>query len=265
MRANKAKVYYEVAKFNFYRILAYPWEIVAFFVSRIIILGFLAIFWYAISKSNRGSFDFRQLTAYFLVAQSVRDLTFSTSTRLGNVIRKTIKYGEINNVLIKPVSEIKFLLAEFIGENGAQIFFAILGLIAGLVILPPKNVSNLIGFALFLILTFLISIGINIYIGLLAFHSPEAGGIQNVFNNFNRVLCGTLIPLVYFPEFWRKMLMFTPFPALAFTPTYILQNQLGFSQIFQIFAVGIFWAVFLIFSSNYFWKKSLKKYEGIGI
>lgn len=259
------KTYFAAAKFNFCRMLAYPWELAAFFAGRIIMLGFLVIFWHAVSKSNSGIFDFKQLLSYFLITSAVRDLTLSNSTRFGRGVQKQIKNGEINNILIKPVKEIQFLLANFIGQEGIQFFYAASAFIAGFIIFPPKNVFNAVSFILFLFLTFFISISINIFLAILGFYSPEASGIQNVANHIIRILCGTLIPLNYFPGTLKKIAMLSPFPALAFTPTYILQNQLSFVELSQLFAVGIFWAVFLIITSSLLWKKSLKKYEGVGI
>lgn len=259
------KLYFEIAKFNFLKMLMYPWEVVAFVFNRLILLGSTIIFWLAVSKGNSSLFNFRELLAYFFVVNAVRDLSFSTNTRFGRDIQKDIKSGEINNVLVKPVRMIPFLFAGFVGENGSMFIYAIFMLIAGVIILPPKNSLNLVLFFIFLFLALLLSVAVNICIGIIAFYSPEAGGIQNVCNHILKVLSGMLIPIIYFPALTRKIILLTPFPSLAFIPTFMLQNSVSTSELLKTFFVTIFWVVFLSVVSNYLWRKSLKQYEGVGI
>lgn len=261
----KSYLYWEVIKFNFSKMLAYPWEMAAFFTGRIIGLGFLAIFWFAVAKSNPGMFDFRQLLAYFLIVSAVKELTISTELWLGRDIQTSIKRGEINNILIKPVKEIKFLTASFIGWNGLAFLYAIIAFFLGIKIFPPKSIINFAGFILFALVAFLISVSINVYVGILSFYSPEARGILSMVGHIIKILSGSLIPLIYFPDFFKKIVILMPFPSLAFTPVYVLQNQVSKGEFIYLLLIAIFWAIFLYVSSNYLWKKSLKNYEGVGI
>lgn len=176
------KLYLSIIKFNGLKLLAYPFEILAFFFSRLTALGFLALFWYALANSTGGEVDFKPLIAYFLVAAAIRELTVGNETKLGRFIQRLILQGEINNYFIKPVKTIPFLLFSFIGDNWMGFIYALATILLGLIILPPLSLLNILAFIVFLILALVISICFNVLIGIISFYSPEATGFRNVFN-----------------------------------------------------------------------------------
>jgi len=261
----QTKLLFEVAKFNALKMLAYPWELVAFFVQRFIGLFFLTIFWFAVAKSSSTMQSFQCLIAYFLVSSAVRDLTFSYEMKFGRGVQIMIKSGEISNYLIKPVSTIPFLFFGFVGQTWMSLFYSSIALIAGLIILPALSFVNLIAFLVFIVLAFFVSISFNIFVAIISFYIVEAGGFRNMFNHILRILSGALIPLTLFPTAIRSIVLLTPFPLVAFTPTYVLQNALSIGELSRLFFVSFFWAIALFWSMSLLWKKSLKKYEGIGI
>lgn len=267
MKSNlfQIKLLKEVIKFNALKILAYPWEWVAFFFQRFISLSFLALFWFAVAKSSSVAVSFRELIAYFLVAGAVRDLVFANDTKFGRSIMLMIKSGEISNYLVKPVSIIPFLFSTFAGQTWMAIVYAIVTLIAGLIILPPAGIINILFFVIFLIFAFCISLSFNLFVAIVSFYIIEANGIRNMFNHVTRILSGTLIPLTLFPPALKWIIMLTPFPIVAFTPAYVLQNNLVLSELTSLFIVSLVWAVGLLIFILMFWRRSLRRYEGVGI
>lgn len=261
----QTKLLFEVVRFNALKMLAYPWELVAFFIQRFVGLFFLALFWFAVAQSSPTLLDFRHLIAYFLISSAVRDLTFSYETKFGNSVLKMVKSGEITNYLIKPVSTIPFLFFGFAGQTWMSLVYSALALIAGLIILPPVGIINYIAFIVFCTLSFFVSMSINLFVAIIGFHVVEASGIRNMTNHIIRILSGALIPLTLFPETARVFVLLSPFPLLAFTPTYVLQNTLSWNELTQLFFISAFWAIALLFTMIFFWKRALKKYEGIGI
>lgn len=259
------KLYTSIVKFNWRKILAYPFEIIAYFVSRFVVLGFLALFWYAMARSSSGEIDFKPLVAYFFVAAAIRELTFGNDTRFGRFIQQLVIRGDINNYFIKPIKTVPFLFFTFAGETWMGIIYAFVTLALGLVILPPLNLLNIFAFLISLCFAFVLSICFNVLIGMISFYSPEAGGFRNVFNHINKILSGSLIPLNLFPENIRGFLMLLPFPFAVFTPVYVLQNQLSWVELFGLFATALTWSIILILITRYFWRRSIKNYEGIGI
>lgn len=263
--STKVKLYLSVFKFNWLKILAYPIEIIAFFAGRFIALGFLALFWYAIANSSSGSLDFRPLIAYFFLTAGIRELTFGNDTRFGRFIQHLVMRGEINNYFIKPIRTVPFLLCSFAGETWMSLAYALITMMIGLIILPPLGLINVIGFLIFLMLAFVISICFNILIGTVSFYSPESGGFRNAFNHINKILSGSIVPLNFFPESIRWFLLLLPFPSVLFTPAYVLQNQLSWSELAYFFVIAVFWLISLVSLARYLWSRSVKNYEGIGI
>lgn len=259
------KLYLAIIKFNWLKILSYPFEIIAFFACRFAALGFLALFWYAVARSSGGAMDFRPLVAYFLVAAAVKDLTFSTDTKFGKAIQVLIKGGDISNYFIKPTRTVPFLLSAFIGENGMGLIYALISLTLGLIILPPLGLINILSFLVFLIFAFVVSVCFNLLIGMLSFYFTEADGFRNAINHVIKILSGALIPLNLFPFWMKGVILLLPFPALIFTPTYVLQNTLSLIELSSFFITALVWSIILIIITRYLWRYSLKHYEGVGI
>ena len=261
----KVSLLWHVVKFNFLKVIAYPWEWIAFFAQRIVFYSLLLIFWFAVAQSSANALNFRSLVAYFLIASSVREVTFAYQTKMGRDTMRYIQYGDLNNYLIKPVPTIPFLFFSYIGQNWMPIAYSAFAIVAGVIILPPVSIINILEFIAFLILAFMVSISFNLFVAILGFHMIEANGLRNAFNHTAEIFSGILIPMTFFPGIFRTIVMYSPFPIVAFTPAYVLQNSLKFGEVFTLFAVSLAWAAGLLFLMVRWWKWSLRKYEGVGI
>lgn len=259
------RLYIEIFKFSLLEEFSYPIEIIAFTIRKLINLGFLILFWFVISSSNPDTFTFQHIVAYFLVSEAIQDLTFTTRGRFGREIQKIIKSGSLSNYLVKPVHLLRFLYASFIGGRTSVTTYALLTLLLGIYLYPPKEPINLLLFPISLVLTAVTGVGINVFLGTLGFYSPEAGSIKNVYEHVSKILSGSLIPLSYFPLFVRNIGTFTPFPVLSYFPTTILQEGGLNNETFLGLGLSAFWAIFLLITSNLVWKKALRNYDGIGI
>lgn len=257
-------MYFNVTKFNFSKTLAYPLEISAFIFSRLFLLGILILFWSIVQKTSANSFDLKHILAYFFCISALNDLIFVNNFKFGGKIIKTIKNGEISNYLIKPVNTISFLLFTFLGENALTQIYSIIILLFGIIILPG-TIFNILGFLILACLSFFIALSLNILIGSFAFYSPEASSFKNVFSHINNILSGAMIPLLFFPSTIKKFILLTPFASASFSPIYVLQNKVNLMEFMQIFMISLFWVLALSALAYYVWKKSLKKFEGVGL
>lgn len=255
----------DIIKFNLLEEFAYPLEILAFIIRKLINLGFLLLFWFVISSTNSDIFTFKQIVSYFLISEAVQDLTFTTGGRFGRDIQKKIKGGLLSNYLVKPIDTLRFLYASFVGGRTSVAMYALVTLVIGIYIFPPMDPISLLLFPISLVLTTLTGAGINIFIGIIGFYSPEAGSIKNVYVHISKIMSGALIPLTYFPVLIRNVASFTPFPVLAYFPVSILQEGgLNYDTYIKL-GMSAFWAIFLLITSNICWKKAIRNYDGIGI
>ncbi len=262
---NIVRVYYETFKFNLQIASAYKLEVIGFLIRQLLKLLFLLLFWLVLSKNNESTFDLRQITAYFLIGLGISEISMSSTYAFGRHIQKQIKRGEFSNNLIKPVHLLRYTYLTYLGLDSFTAIYSMLIILLGILIYPPQGVANFVLFAVFFVFTCCIGFSINLLLATVGFYSPEAGSIKNVLRHITRILSGALIPLTYFPETLQKVTALTPFPSLVYYPTIVLQDGYDGVSTVKMLAVSLAWSIALMFISVYFWKKSLKSYDGVGI
>lgn len=258
-------VYFDIVRFSFLRFFAYPFEIFATTLKRVFEIAFLIIFWTIYIKSSGATISIYQITAYFLIAMGVADITMARWGALSSMIGNQVKSGGISNYIIKPTKLIPTLYAIAIGRNGMRLILAVINIAIGLWLMPPKSIFTLAVFVLFFINAWAISFAYNILEGSLYLHFTDASGIRNSLQNFIRLLTGTMIPLYMFPSPLKEILRFTPFPSMVYLTANSISSSLVPQEVFIDLSIGICWAIALNLTAFTFWNYSMKKYEAVGI
>ncbi len=258
-------IYLDIIRFSFLRFFTYPWEIVASVLKRVIEILFLILFWSLIVKGSGGQINITQIVSYFFISMGIRDLVMSHWGPFGGEVGREIKSGDINKYLIKPVSIIPTLYSLSFGRNGMRVLLAIVNLIIGIIIFPPKNLISIFLFIIFFISAWWISFAYNLFQGTLYFHLTDAYGVRNALNNFIRVFSGEMVPLFLFPYTLGQIVRFTRFPSMVYGPTIALSTSVVDQTVILNIGITIFWAIFLNIFVFLFWKRSIKNYEAIGI
>jgi ABC-2 type transport system permease protein len=258
-------IYFDIIRFSFLRFFAYPFEILATTLKRVFEIAFLIIFWTIYIKSSGVQLSISQITAYFLIAMGVADLTMARWGALSSMIGNQVKSGGISNYIIKPTQLIPTLYAMALGRNGMRLILAAMNVIIGFWIMPPNSVMTLFVFVLFLINAWAISFAYNILEGSLFLHFTDASGIRNSLQNFIRILTGTMVPLYMFPSPLKEILRFTPFPSMVYLAANSVSSTLIPNEVITDLCIGLFWAVTLNIAASSFWNYSMKKYEAVGI
>lgn len=258
-------IYWDIIRFNFLRFFAYPFEIIASVLKRVIEILFLILFWSLIVKGSNGQINISQIISYFFISMGIRDLVMSHWGPFGGEVGNQIKTGSINNYLIKPVSIIPTLYSISFGRNGMRVLLAIVNLVIGLIVFPPKNLVSIALFVVFFISAWSIAFAYNLFQGTLFFHLTDATGVRNALNNFIRVFSGEMVPLFLFPYALGQIVRFTPFPSMVYGPTIALSTSAIDQNVIINMGIAIFWAIFLNIIVYAFWKRSIKNYEAIGI
>lgn len=259
------RIYLDIIKFSFLRFFSYPFEIFAMAFKRVIEVIFLVVFWNIYIKSSGLTISIHQITAYFLIAVGIADLTMARWGALSALIGVQIKTGQISNYLIKPTKLIPAMYAISIGRNGMRLSLAVINILIGLYLSPPKSLIVFLIFLLFFINAWAISFAYNIFESTLYLHFTDAGGIRNSIQNFIRILTGSMIPLYMFPSPLKEILRFTPFPSMVYLPANALSGDLVLSSVTLDLLVGAFWSVVLSYLAFSLWNYSMKKYEAVGI
>lgn len=258
-------IYLQILRFSFLRFFAYPYEIVAEVLRSLIVMLFLIFFWSVVAKSMDQQNQIIPLVSYFLIATGVKDLVMADYGIFGGELGDLIKSGKISNYLLKPTNVVFSAYTFSLGKVGVPSLISLINIFLGLWISPPVSFISIILFLVFLLIAVAIGFSLNLMIGVIYFHTPDASGIRNTLNHIVQVLSGAMVPLYLFPENWRNIVEMTPFPALVFGPVNALKSaeisSLVVGEIFQ----ALFWGVFLNLAVYYFWQRASKKYEATGI
>jgi ABC-2 type transport system permease protein len=120
-------------------------------------------------------------------------------------------------------------------------------------------------FIVFLALAACIAFCMNILTAIIAFYVGEAGNFENVINHVVSILSGSLVPISFFPDSIREIVIRSPFPSMIFVPAQSLKFTTFDASVSQSLFTALFWAVSLSITTAFLWNYSIKKYEAYGI
>lgn len=196
-----------------------------------------------------------ELVWYIIIGEFIM---YSISKKNYKKVSELIKTGNIANLLVKPVSIIKYIFAEgmtCIVNIGINFIFAI---ILGLLMAGTINVTfiQIILFIVSLIIELVIAMLLQVFIGLLAFLTEENESFYLLVSKALLLLVFT--PLSFFPTYIQSILKFLPttyaiYPAGKILVDFNITNALGLIFV-QLIALGFMFMVINILN-----KKGVKK------
>lgn len=174
-----------------------------------------------------------------------------------------VSWGEISNELLKPVSFRLRLLSEHIGESVFKLIFNFIPSLifavftAGLT--PPSSALNMILMIISAAMGYLILWELSFIIQTWSFWLFSVWGIIVMKNVLVNILTGSMIPLWFMPSALRKVISFTPFESVYFTPIRLYLGQISGSETAVCMINQVVWIVILFIIGDIFWKKGTKK------
>lgn len=233
-------------------------------VTRFIGLGGLLILWTIIYQDNK-QLNVREIISYLLIANSVREAVDAQHLKLSKELIVEIKQGTISSHLLRPINTKIFFYFRFFGNRSINLLFDLLLFFIGIGINPPKSVLGLVLFLISVVIAIGLGYCFNVLVGITAFWTTEASGLRNVANHIIKVFSGSMVPLSYFPEFSKNIILLLPFPVLSYLPAiFISSKDISFENIRSLFA-SLVWLLILIPIVNKLWLKGVKDYEAVGI
>lgn len=178
-------------------------------------------------------------------------------------LQDKIKSGNIANELLKPVNFMFRLLAENIGDGIFKILFHFLpALVLTLFyaeLVPPASILHLLLMCMSVAFGYLILWLIGFIVQTWSFWIFSVWGIMTIKNVIVRILSGTLLPIWFMPSFLRKVIAFTPFESIYFTPVQIYLGELHGVELGIKLLIQVVWILVLWIIANAFWKCGVKK------
>ena len=178
-------------------------------------------------------------------------------------LQDKIKSGTIATEFLKPVNFMLRLLAENVGEGVFKMVFQFLPALLLTLLLteicPPASLFHFLMMLMSVAMGYLILWLISFIVQTWSFWLFSVWGIMTIKNVIVKILAGTLLPLWFMPEGLRKMISFTPFESIYFTPVQIYLGEVQGKVLLEKMTVQILWIVVLWMIAQFFWNRGTKK------
>ncbi|MBD3280929.1 hypothetical protein GF389_05415 [Candidatus Dojkabacteria bacterium] len=258
--------YLHLIKISFINTLDYRQELVTNFAISILIFAPMAIFWRAVfeTQDEVKGFTFPEIIQYYIILNILLDIVDS---QFAFKMIKDVLKGQISNLLLKPV-QIKPWM--FFYEIGQMLPLIIVKLIVFGVFFEvfigefPVDPLNLLFALLILPISFTINANIYFVMGSISFWVGEVKGLIYGLRRVIIFLSGGLVPVVFFPDFLREVLVYLPFRYTFQFPLEIFHDGVSEDQLIG-FVIMLGWLIILAFASNRFFIYSYRKNESVGI
>lgn len=203
--------------------------------------------WTAVYGSGGGlhGLELGQMIRYFGASALIGYLTYdSAGWNLGMLIRT----GKYLTFSLRPLHHRFFALSQKMGHRVLGFLFefvpclVIFTLLFGVDMVPARPGWLVLSIAL----AFMIHFYVQYCLGLASFWLVEAEGLRGVYFVLTGVFSGSLIPLVFFPQWLQTLQFFLPFqymlyvPSMVFTGTYTLGGRsMPIPQVVGLQAVAV--------------------------
>lgn len=255
-----------IAKIEIKDLLAYRFSFAIWLLSIPIMLAIYYFLWKAIfaytgEEVIRG-FTFSAMISYYVLTQVVRS---STVTWIAPMFSEEVRYGELVPHLLKPINYFFFRLSALVGDRIFLFFAEALPVfIIGLIFFGLHINQFFPFFIISVILAFLLKFIMDFSIGMSAFWFKENEGFLRAWWIIDRVIDGSLLPLVFFPGALQAISMYLPFQYCMYVPVSIFLGKYSFALVYKMLLIQVFWILVIFLILNLLWKKGIKRFTGVG-
>ena len=210
-------------------------------------------------------FTFNGLMAYIFLCMIVGQLKSSWATSIEMIT--SIRSGELNKYLIRPISFFTYHFMMFLGHN--SLFYIVYAIILVLfpIIFPGwafYNILHIIGFMMALIISIYLSYSIYFCMVCFAFWFGEVRALVIAYNIATSMLSGQYIPLKLFPEFSLNIIQKTPLPYLVDFPVSIATNTLPMDLWIPNMGFACIWCIIMTVTGRIIYRYGIRVYGGFG-
>ena len=216
----------------------------------------------ASTHATLNDFTLPEMSLYVFLSFYVGTFTHSHSN---DDIGDDVKSGTIAMRLLKPISFSATYLFEEIGRKLVQVFMMTVPILGGILLFQvfhaqsvPFNLINVCLFFISCLMGYLLNFYFNLCFGFSAFVLKNLWGAELMKNSIVNFMSGTLIPLTFFPDIISRILSFSPFASLIYTPVTIYLGRYTLAVALELIALQVFWVLFFYALSKLIWRVSIK-------
>ena len=201
-----------------------------------------------------------EMITYVAIGWTIRSFYFNDIDR---DLAAQVQEGRLAMNLIRPVDFQTVMIADAAGQSAFRaVLFTIPISIVLVFLFPLRPPASAAAGALFLLsafLTFFLVAGLNFLVGLIAIRTKSIMGILRAKYLVLELLSGLLIPTTLFPEPFRTILLYSPFPHINFTPaTLYLGKATGFEAA-RLLSLQAGWTTLLLLLGQVAWRGSRQR------
>ena len=180
-------------------------------------------------------------------------------------ISSDIRLGRISSFLLYPFGFISYQLSLFLSDKLIQFFIGCFSLLLAVSFAWIKIpvISILLKAGMFILMVNAFWFFTQLFIGFIAFWLEETWSLNVSVRFISAFFSGAIIPIDLYPDLLEKIILWTPFPYLAYIPVKILMGEpvdISFSLL-----ILFLWSFVLLCCTQWIWRKGLKLYTGAGI
>ncbi|MCQ2585826.1 MAG: ABC-2 family transporter protein [Treponema sp.] len=199
------------------------------------------------------------VTTNFILALGLESFFIVDDFYLSNRINN----GSIATELLLPVTFYGRMLASNLGVALFELIFHFLPAMIFAVLFfgiqAPLGFGNMILFLLSALFGYGVLWSLSFLFQMFSFWLLNVWAIMTIKNVFINVLSGSMIPLWFMPDFMKKIISFTPFDSIYFTPVQIYLGNVTSGQIAAGFLKQIIWIICLMSAGFILWNKGKRK------
>ena len=171
--------------------------------------------------------------------------------------------GSIATEMLLPVSFHGRMLADNLGVAAFKLIFhfvpAMLVAVLFIGIAAPAGAGAFGLFVLSALFGYGVLWSLSFLFQMFSFWLINVWAIMTIKNVFINVLSGSMIPLWFMPELARKIIAFTPFESIYFTPVQIYLGNISGGEIVAGFIEQLVWIACLMAAGFVLWNKGKRK------
>lgn len=239
--------------------LGYIWGGIFVNIVQIMVFYYLWMVVYDGNNSLNG-LNSHQIVTYTILARLLDLLVIQGHVNL--ILKNQIRDGE---VVVELIRAFDFELSLYSSRIGLLISATLTKVLPTFVVagfffevMLPHSILNFILFLISIVLGMTIVFFIEFFVGLLSFYTSSGWGLNNLKNAMLTLLSGALVPLTFFPDWFRRILEVLPFKGAVYTPISIYLGLISGTQLYKALLFQVFWVVILLIITRIFYRFSIK-------
>lgn len=266
----KIKKYLTIMQVSWCRQLTFRLNFLGFRLANIVEIGGQIIVWSIIYSKIQvvNGYSYNEMITYVIIGWLF--LFITSNYGIENVVAKEIYSGSLSNMIVKPVSYLRYTTFLSLGRVSIALTTAVILMLIFVIIfrnnfIYPSSWQHLILIVVMVFFGYFINLFYRILSGFVAFWTIETNGLFTFFNVVFKFMAGAFFPLNLLPDLYVKISYLLPFTYIFYFPTQLYLGKLTLLDGLKGLGAQIIWIVILYFLIKIIWKKGLKKYESVGM